>query len=153
MARDPRVAEIIIGFIWAGHELDPVGRNLISRPVKIVCAHSNMLNTLAVITFKIIDNLTRLATILVDRNSNATAGRSQRPTDKTSKFTINLKKSDLTEIEQVSIKLRPTVHIPLKHIMRQMVEVMKPNPLRHIRAQTIKLFCKRIIFSVKRDKI
>ena len=91
MARDPRVAEIIIGFIWAGHELDPVGRNLISRPVNIVCAHSNMLNTLAVIAFKIINNLTRLATILVDRNSNATAVRSQRPTDKTGKFTINLK--------------------------------------------------------------
>ena len=115
--------------------------------------YRNMLNTLTVIALEIIDNLASLATILVDGNSDTTAGRGQRPTDKAGKFTLNLKKTDFTKIEKVSIKLRPTVHIPLKHIMRKMIEIMKPDPLRHVGAQPIQRGRKRIVCSVERYKI
>ena len=92
VACNPGMTEIIIGFIWTRHELHPIGRNLIGRPVKIMRTYRNMLNTLTVIALEIIDNLAGLATILVDGNSDTTAGRGQRPTDKAGKFTLNLKK-------------------------------------------------------------
>ena len=71
MAHNTGVTGIIIGQIGAWHKLHPVGRNLIGCPIQILGAHGNMLDTLAVIPFEIINNLPSLTAILVDQNPNA----------------------------------------------------------------------------------
>ena len=73
IAHHTGVIGIIINRIGARHKLHHVARNLIRCLVQILGAHGNMLDTLAIIAFEIIDNLLSLPAILVDRNPNAPA--------------------------------------------------------------------------------
>ncbi len=86
-----------------------------------------MLDPLAVVFLEIGHDLPLLVAILVDRDTDAAAGRCQRARGKAGKLAFNVKKPDLAKIEQIAVELEPDVHVPLKDIMRQVIEIVETD--------------------------
>ena len=89
-----------------------------------------MLDAFAVVAFQVFNDLAGLATILVDRNADTTAGRGQGAAEQSGELACNVKKADFAEIEQVTVEGKPLVHIALVNVVGQVVQIVEANARR-----------------------
>ena len=95
--------------------------------VNIFCSYCDMLDAFAFIFLQIIDDLSGVTAIFINRDADTATWWGQRTAEKTSIFTLNIKEPDFFKIKQITIKLEPDIHIPFKNVMGQMVEIIEPR--------------------------
>ena len=130
MAFDPGLAHLVIGARRAGHEFDIHFGNRVSGVIDIARANRDVLNALALVFPEVGNDLAFFVPVLVDRDANAPARRGQGPRRQPRMLAGNVEKPDLAEIEQVTVEPEPNIHVPLEHIVGQVIEIVKPHPFR-----------------------
>jgi len=97
------LAQRIVALRRPRHELDALLRDRIRSRVNVPCPNGDVLNALALVLLKVIHNLPGFAAILVDRNPDTPARRSQRAREQPGELALNVEEPDFLEIEKLAI--------------------------------------------------
>src|SRR5580692_6628750 len=90
-----------------------------------------MLNAFALILVQIFLDLTFAVGGFIQGNPDLSARTGQRAGIKTSHFSGDVEIADLTEVEEILIKLVPAVHGAAKHIVGQVIDIVDAATGRH----------------------
>ena len=123
MSHNALPRQIIVGLGRLGHEPEAARSDGVGRAVDVVAANSDMLDALAVIAPEILNNLTSLTTVFIDRYSDAAAGAGQRAGKKTCVLALDVKEADLLEVEEITVEPEPRIHVALVDIVGEVIEI------------------------------
>src|SRR6202011_1339070 len=106
----PRGNPAVIGVGRWRHECETLRRQALHGGVDVLAAAGDMLNAFALILVQIFLDLTFVVGGFIQGNPDLSARAGQRAGIKTSNFSGNIEVADLTEVEEILIKLIPAVH-------------------------------------------
>jgi hypothetical protein len=90
-----------------------------------------MLNPLTPILSQVfLDLPNALRFLFIEWNTDEAIRGGQRTRDQRSVFSLDVKESDLSKIKEALIVVRPVVHTTLIDVVSQVIDDLKPTPLR-----------------------
>ncbi len=84
-----------------------------------------MLNPLAFVSREIFRDLTLVVREFIQRNPDLAIGAGHRARFQAGQLAFDIEVADFAEIEEVLVELRPVIHPPAEHIVRQVIDARR----------------------------